>query len=104
MGQIYVAVTGNGSGGVSNPSPVEGDIVTVYAFPYSGETLTDLYAVDGGGHSIALAVVQEQTFEYHDYYGNITIYVEFSGSPIPPTMPAWLIPVLKKAIRRRKRL
>ena len=106
MSNIFVNVTGNGYAYVTNPTPSDGDIVTLYATPDTGETLDDIIAIDSGGHSIALAVTQSQTFIYRAAWGDVSITVVFSGStpPTPTYLPAWLIAVIKKAKERSKKL
>lgn len=106
MSNIYVNVSGNGFAYVTNPTPSDGDIVTLYATPDAGETLDDIIAIDSGGHSIALAVTQSQTFIYRASWGDVFITVMFSGStpPTPTFLPAWLIAVIKKAKERSKKL
>lgn len=100
MGYINVVVSGNGGAWVDNPNPVNGDPVTLNAYPYAGETLDDIYAIDQGGHSIALdPTLNQQTFYYDADWGTMTIYVTFSGGTPPPhptTLPAWLIVLLKQ--------
>lgn len=99
---ITVISTGNGIAYVSNSEPSIGETVTLYCEPDEGETLLDVYAVDLGGHSIALAVQLVQTFVYN--YDGMIITVEFSGTPTPPTptpskkkkMPIWMYPVLRQ--------
>ena len=102
MSYIWVSHTGNGIAYVDNASPLDGDNVTLYATPDSGETLQDIYALDSGGHYIAMSVTQVQTFTYHSSWGDVSIYVEFSGTTPPtPTLPLWLIAVMKKITERR---
>ena len=100
---ITVNYSGNGIAYVTDYDPAIGDIVTLYCIPAEGETLEDVYAVDLGGHSIALGVVQEQSFEYN--YDGMIITVEFSGTipPQPTTstyvkhkMPIWMYPSLRR--------
>ena len=108
MGQIIVIVNGNGGAWIDNPQPVNNDPVTLNAYPYAGETLDDIIAVDQYGYSIALdPTLNQQTFIYDASWGTVTITVVFSGSPTPPgptTLPAWLIAILVKAKKNRKRL
>ena len=99
MSFIYVNVTGAGTAYVDNPSPYDGDSVTLYAIPDTGETLLDCYAVDSQGYSIAIA--PSQPFIYRAAWGDVFITVEFSGvTPPTPTLPNWLIAVLKKITER----
>ena len=98
--QIFLVVSGNGTAEVIPTSQEEGEPVTLYCLPYSGETLNDIEAQDPEGHSFALDVEEEQTFNMPAF--NLTIYITFSGGipPEPPTtkhkkMPLWMM------IRRR---
>lgn len=95
---VLVNVSGNGTAFVDNPTPLDGDPVTLYAYADPGETLDDIVAVDSHGQYIALAVQPQQTFNYDQtYWGDhITITVQFSGSgPTPPT-PVWKHVILFK--------
>lgn len=100
MGSITLIVSGNGQAFVSNTSPSDGELVTLDAWPYAGETLDDIYAIDYQGHSIALnPTLNQQQFTYYDAWGNMTIYVTFSGGTPPPHptyLPPWLIVLLKQ--------
>ena len=94
MGYISVSIIqGSGTAYVSNPTPSDGEQVTIYAYPDSGQTLDDIEALDSGGHYIAVYVQQVQPFVYHDSYGSVSIYVSFSGGtpPQPTFVPAWLL-------------
>lgn len=95
MGFIWVNVTGSGNAYVDNPSPFDGDTITLYANADPGETLQDITARDSQGFAIALATVPVQTFIYNDAWGDVTISVEFSGTtppgPTPGTVPLWLL-------------
>lgn len=100
MATITVYSSGNGYAYVDNSSPVQGDIITLYAIADTGETINDIYAVDQYGYSIALdPTLWQQQFTYQNYYGNITITVQFSGSQPPtPTLsiPKWLLFKIKE--------
>ena len=94
--QIFLVVSGNGTAEVIPTSQEEGEPVTLYCLPYSGETLDDIEAQDPEGHSFALAVEEEQTFNMPAF--NLTIYITFSGGipPEPPStkrkkMPLWMM-------------
>lgn len=94
--QIFLVVSGNGTAEVIPTSQEGGQPVTLYCLPYSGETLDDIEAQDPEGHSVALEVSEEQTFNMPAF--NLTIYVTFSGTipPEPPTtkrkkMPLWMM-------------
>lgn len=103
MPKINIDVTGNGTAWVDNDDPNTGETVTLYCIPDVGATLDNVDAVDLEGHSIALAVQEEQTFTYGSYSGMI-IYVTFIGGPTPPTpttstkrhMPIWMYPSLRQ--------
>lgn len=102
MSNIFVYSTGNGSAWVDNPTPVNGDIITLYAYANSPDVLYDINATDQDGHSIALPVTPVQMFSYQGSWGDMTIYVTFTGSPPPPPpigLPAWLICILSKGRR-----
>ena len=101
MAFITVSVSGNGVAYVDNPTPVDGDRVTLYAYPNSGEQINDIYGLDSEMHYIAFSITTEQTFTYSATLGDIIIYVEFSGTTPPtPSLPNWLIVVLKKITER----
>lgn len=95
MGFIFVNVTGAGNAYVDNPSPFDGDSVTLYANPDTDEHIEDITARDEQGFAIALGPYQQQTFTYHSSWGNVTISVEFSGTtppgPGPSSIPIWLL-------------
>ena len=94
MGFIFVNVQGAGTAYVDNPNPVNNDPVTLFATPDPGDTLNDIYAQDEYGHYIALDPnLTQQTFTYNSAWGNVSIYVEFSGSypPQPTGILYWLL-------------
>ncbi len=95
MGFIWVNVTGNGTAYVDNPSPFDGDTITLYADAAQGEQINDITARDSQGYAIALATVPVQTFTYHSSWGDVTISVDFSGTtppgPTPGSVPPWLL-------------
>ena len=89
---VYVSVTGNGTAYVSNPYPLDGEEITLYAHPSQNESIVDITGRASNGQAIALYNDREsQPITYNEQnYGNyINIYVEFSGStpPTPPTPP-----------------
>lgn len=92
MGQINVNVTGNGTAYVSNSTPMDGESVTLYAYPDSGETLDDVYAIESHGYSVAIA--PEQPFIYSESWGTLDIYVVFSGTQ--QQFPIWLLFKIRK--------
>lgn len=102
---ITVSSEGNGYAYVNNPSPMDGETVTLYCVPDAGETLDDVTARDINGYAIALATTTEQTFTYQDSWVEMYIHVVFSGSPVPPVpptpkwkrkkMPIWMYPCLR---------
>lgn len=99
MGFIDVIVSGNGQAWVDNPNPSNNDWVTLNAYPYAGETLDDIIAVDQHGYSIALdPTLSQQQFQYDETWGTVTISVTFSGGtpPTPVGVPEWLIAILAK--------
>lgn len=94
---LYITTEGNGTA-YAVPNPCEEDTsVTLYCIPDDGEVLEDLDARDPQGYSVALSVVEEQTFSMTPY--DLTIHVTFSGdTPTPPTptenkhkMPLWMM-------------
>lgn len=91
MSEIFVITSGNGVAWVDNAYPFDGDSVTLYAQPDLGETLDDVYAYESHGYGVAVGV--GQPFIYHDSWGDLTIYVIFSGGspPVPEPFPAWLL-------------
>lgn len=78
MSNIDVVVTGNGTAYVDNPNPVNGDIITIYAYADPGAQLLDILMWDQNGYSIAIAVQQIQQIVYDDTWGDCTIYATFS--------------------------
>lgn len=78
MSNIYVNVIGNGSAWVDNPSPSNGDIITLFAYEDSGAYLIDITARDENGYAVALATTNVQQFQYDSSWGNLTITVKFS--------------------------
>lgn len=105
MSLITVTTTGNGYAYVDVPDPYDGQTVTLYCVPDAGETLDDVTARDYQGYAIALATVQQQTFNFNAAWGFMYIDVVFSGSPTPPVppkpkrrkrMPIWLYPCLRR--------
>lgn len=91
MSRIDLIQVGGGYAYVSNPAPLPGSPVTLYAIPHTGESIIDIYGYDDQYHSIAFDAVQEQTFIYDRDWDYITIYVEFTGSPQPSHFPWWLL-------------
>lgn len=104
MAFIFVNVNGDGTAYVDNPNPLPNDLVTLFAYPDTGAELLDIIARDEGGHSIALSVVPEQSFQYMSAYGNITIDVYFSGSTPPaPVITAKDIAIMFKLSNNRNK-
>lgn len=79
MSNIYVISSGNGSAYVDNPYPNNGEIVTIYAYPASGEQILDLYMQDQNGYYIAVSQVPVQQISYDASWGDCTITVQFSS-------------------------
>ena len=102
---VMVNYSGSGTAFVDNPTPLDGDPVTLYAYADPGETLDDIIAIDSHGQYIAVAVQPQQTFNYDEtYWGDhITITVTFSGSPPTPTTPVWLSAIISKTFYDRYR-
>lgn len=82
MSNIYVNVIGNGTAYVDNPTPNNGDIVTIYAYANVGATLLDLVMDDQGGAAIAVSVVPVQQISYDASWGDCTITATFSHDTI----------------------
>ena len=78
MSNIYVNVIGNGTAWVDNPTPNNGDIITLYAYENTGAALLDITAVDYQGYSIALTTTNVQQFQYDASWQDMTITVTFS--------------------------
>lgn len=89
MSDIYVTATGNGTAYVDNPTPNDGDVITLYAYSFPPDTLYDVVATDSQGYSIALSVVPVQQFVYQGSWGNMFIDVTFTGVTPPPPLP-WI--------------
>ncbi len=85
MALITVISTGDGTAWVDNPNPAPNDTVTLTCQPFAGgATLEDIEARDGGGYSVALAVVPVQTFTWA--YDTLTITVTFSTPKVNITI------------------
>lgn len=78
MSNIYVNVIGYGTAWVNNPSPNNGDIITLFAYEDAGFNLLDITAVDYQGYAIALATTNVQQFQYDVSWQDMTITVTFS--------------------------
>lgn len=78
MSNIDVVVIGRGTAWVDNPSPVNGDIITLYAYADLDATLIDIIMWDSQGHSIAIGLAPVQQFQYDGSWGDCTIKVVFS--------------------------
>lgn len=103
MAFIWVNVSGNGTAYVDNPNPIAGDQVTLYAYADQGEQINDIYALDSGGHYIAMYVQPQQTFTYNSAWGDVSIYVEFSGTT-PPTPTYNDIWIYWKMAKQKKKI
>ena len=78
MSNIYVNVTGNGTGYVDNPTPNNGDVITIYAYADPGATLIDVTMQSQYGYYIAVWVQPVQTVAYDSSWGDCTIDITFS--------------------------
>ena len=89
MSKISVEITGNGSAYVSNPDPPNMTEVTLFAYPQPEEALVDITSMTEYAGSVALSLTQVQKFTYDDAWGEMTIYVNFTGitPPEPPQPP-----------------
>ena len=76
MPLIDVVTVGNGTAYVDIPNPSQGETVTLYCDPATGETLLDVEAWDENGYSIAMGVYSPQPFTFN--YQSMTIKVTFS--------------------------
>lgn len=104
MSEIFVLTSGNGTAYVDNAYPLDGDTVTLYAYPDPGETLDDITARESHGYAVALSTTSMQSFTYRSVWNDLTIYVTFSGGTPPfPSIIEWLIPVIKKKLNRKHR-
>lgn len=82
MSNIYVNVTGNGTGWVDNPNPNNGDIITIYAYADSGATLLDVTMQSQYGYYIAVSVTPVQQISYDSSWGDCTIDITCSADII----------------------
>ena len=94
-----------GDGTVTVPSMAQaGDDVELKCIPSSGQTLNDINIITESGESVAISVVEIQTFIMPA--ANILVHVLFSGEtpPTPPTptsqmlrhrMPVWMYPFIR---------
>ena len=106
MSNIYVVTTGNGTA-YATPSVIfnTGETFDLYANADPGATLDDITAREQHGWSIAVYTQPAQTITYNADWGDVTIYVTFSGGdpppPPPPYIPAWFIAAVAKKKKRR---
>lgn len=109
MSNIFIHIEGNGYAWVTDDTPFDGQRIVLYVRPYDNEELLDITAYDSYDHSIAMRVAQEQSFTFDSSWNNMYINVYFSGEtpPEPPEPPVsglnWLIPVLAKKVRKRRK-
>ena len=82
MSNIYVNVIGQGTAYVDNPTPNNGDVITIFAYANPGAQLLDLTMVDQNGHSIAINVTPVQMLAYDGSWGDCTINATFSHETI----------------------
>ena len=82
MSNIYVNVIGQGTAYVDNPTPNNGDVITIFAYANPGAQLLDLTMVDQNGHSIAINVTPVQMLAYDGSWGDCTITATFSHETI----------------------
>lgn len=100
---ITVVVSGNGTAYVNNPNPVQDEWFTLYSTPYEGESLEDIVPYTQQGQVIAITPDEEVSLQYQEFWGDVTIYVTFSSTPVPPTptqrkrhkMPIWEYPMFR---------
>ena len=78
MSNIDVISIGHGTAYVDNPTPNNGDIITIYAYADSGYQLLDIVMWDQNGYSIAVATAPVQQLQYNSSWGDCTIKVTFS--------------------------
>ena len=78
MSNIYVNVIGNGTAYVDNPTPNNGDNITIYAYQDLGASLLDLTMQSEFGFYIAVSVTNVQQIQYDSSWGDCTITATFS--------------------------
>ena len=78
MSNIYVNVIGNGTAYVDNPTPNNGDIITISAYQDLGASLLDLTMQSEFGFYIAVSVTNVQQIQYDSSWGDCTITATFS--------------------------
>lgn len=78
MSNIYVNVIGQGTAYVDNPTPNNGDIITIYAYASPGAQLLNLIMDDQNGYPIAVSVIPVQTLQYDASWGDCTITATFT--------------------------
>ena len=82
MSNIYVNVIGNGTGWVDNPTPNNGDIITIYAYLTPPASLLDIEMQSQYGYYIAVSVTPVQQSGYDSSWGDCTITITFSHNII----------------------
>ena len=104
---ISVNFSGNGTAYVDNPVPNNGDVVTLHADADAGDQINDIYGFNGQGYPMAFSPIPRQSWTYDESDGDITIYVEFSGTgPEPPTpiITPVLLALMFKKFKSKKKL
>ena len=93
MSKITLVVSGNGTAWVDDVDPEPNQVFTLYAYANPPDDLYDIRAQDENGYWIAMQVTPVAQYQYNAAWGNITIYVDFTGTtpPQPPQLMYWLL-------------
>lgn len=95
MSEVVITCTGAGYAYCNTNYPDIGDVFQLNCVPDLNESLIDIQAVDSDGYSIALSVLEFQSFTWNISAAYVYITVDFTGTtPIDPPFPvrkfAWL--------------
>lgn len=84
MGRIFITTYGDGTC-YAIPSTVTNlEYFTLYATPFSGATLENLYMWTSYDEPIAISVTEEQQIQYRTEWRNVYVTAYFSGAVDPP--------------------
>ena len=78
MSNIYVNVIGNGTAWVDNPTPNNGDIITIYAYLTPPASLLYITMQSEYGYYIAVDTTPVQQIQYDSSWGDCTIKATFT--------------------------
>lgn len=108
MADVFINDHGNGyTTSDALPPLVEGEVVTLTFYPDPGEELEDVRAFDSHDYSVALPPVvgNQMSITFRSAWNNLYVDVYYSGSTPPPTptLNMWLVAVIAKIKRKRRK-